>query len=108
MFHGETAIGGGRFLQAPGPAGDLRDWVEIKRVGVLKSWRGHGLGATLAVALEAEAKRRGYPGAQLGVRTDQPRLNAFWFFLGYALAEDVTLHSANPLTPPPTTMRKRF
>jgi len=108
MFQGETAIGCGRFYPVPGPTGDLREWVEIKRVGILKTWRGHGLGALLATALEAEAMRRGYPGAQLGVRIDQPRLIAFWSALGYTLADDVKLHTANPLTPPPTTMRKRF
>ena len=108
MIHAEEAIGGGRFNPVSGPAGELRDWVEIKRVGVLKRWRARGLGASLASALEAEAMRRGYRGAQLGVRTDQPRLIAFWSSLGYVSADDVKLQTSNPLTAPPTTMRKRF
>jgi predicted GNAT superfamily acetyltransferase len=62
----------------------------------------------LVAALEAEAKARGYAGVQIGVRHDQPRLIAFWESLGYVLAGDVTMHTVNPLTPPPTTMRKRF
>ena len=33
---------------------------------------------------------------------------AFWEALGYALADDVQLHTVNPLTPPPTFMRKWF
>jgi GNAT superfamily N-acetyltransferase len=108
LFNGDEAIGGGRFHPVPGPAGDPREWVEIKRVGVLKDWRSHGLGAPLAAALEAEAARRGHPGAQLGVRDDQPRLLAFWSSLGYVLADDVRMHTVNPLTPPPVTMRKVF
>jgi GNAT superfamily N-acetyltransferase len=108
IFEGETIIGSGRFFPVPGPPGDLREWVEIKRVGVLKSHRKLGLGAPLVAALEAEARRRGHPGAQLGVRSDQPRLVAFWDSLGYIPADDVQMHTVNPRTPPPTTMRKLF
>lgn len=108
VFEGEAVVGAGRFHPVPGPAGDPREWVEIKRVGVLKTHRKLGLGVPLVGALEGEARARGYAGAQLGVRIDQPRLIAFWSALGYALADDVTMHTVNPLTPPPTTMRKRF
>jgi GNAT superfamily N-acetyltransferase len=108
VFAGGAAVGGGRFHPVPGPAGDPHEWVEIKRVGILKSHRKLGVGAPLVSALEQEAQRRGYAGAQLGVRHDQPRLIAFWASLGYAPADDVTMHTVNPLTPPPTTMRKRF
>jgi GNAT superfamily N-acetyltransferase len=104
----DQTVGAGRFHPVPGPANDPCEWVEIKRVGVLKSHRKHGLGAPLVRALEAEAQQRGYPGAQLGVRHDQPRLIAFWASLGYALATDVQMHTVNPLTPPPITMRRRF
>jgi GNAT superfamily N-acetyltransferase len=108
VFEGEAAVGAGRFYPVPGPAGDDRTWVEIKRVGVLKSHRKLGLGAPVVAALEDEARARGFAGAQLGVRHDQPRLVAFWDGLGYALADDVKLHTVNPLTPTPTFMRKRF
>jgi ribosomal protein S18 acetylase RimI-like enzyme len=108
VFAGDAAVGAGRFHPVPGPAGDPSEWVEIKRVGVLRSYRKLGLGAPLVAALEREAQRRGYAGAQLGVRHDQPRLIAFWTSLGYAPASDVKMHTINPLTPPPTTMRKRF
>ncbi len=108
VVEGQTPIGQGRFHPVSGPAGDAREWVEIKRVGVLKSHRKLGLGAPLVAALEAEAKSRGYAGAQIGVRRDQPRLIAFWSSLGYRLAGDVQMRTVNPLTPPPTTMRKRF
>jgi GNAT superfamily N-acetyltransferase len=107
-FEGNTSVAAGRFHPVPGPAGDPREWVEIKRVGVLKSHRKLGLGAPLVAALEHEAQRRGYAGAQLGVRHDQSRLIAFWASLGYVAADDVKMHTVNPLTPPPTTMRKRF
>ena len=107
-FEGDAPVGGGRFHPVPGPAGDPHEWVEIKRVGVLKSHRKLGLGAPLVAALEHEARRRGYAGAQLGVRHDQPRLIAFWASLGYEPASDVKMHTVNPLAPPPTTMRKRF
>ncbi|MDP3736791.1 MAG: GNAT family N-acetyltransferase [Hyphomonadaceae bacterium] len=107
-FEGDRPVGAGRFYPVPGPADDPQEWVEIKRVGVLREYRKHGLGAPLVVALEDEARQRGFPGAQLGVRHDQPRLIAFWASLGYAPASDVQMHIVNPLTPPPTTMRKRF
>jgi GNAT superfamily N-acetyltransferase len=108
VFEGETIVGSGRFYPVPGPPGDLREWVEIKRVGILKSHRKLGLGAPLVAALEAEALRRSHPGAQLGVRSDQHRLVAFWASLGYVPSDDVQMQTVNPLTPPPITMRKRF
>ena len=107
-FEGDAPVGAGRFHPVPGPAGDPREWIEIKRVGVLKSHRRLGLGPQVVAALEHEARRRGYAGAQIGVRHDQPRLIAFWTSLGYAWAEDVKMHTVNPPTPAPTTMRKRF
>jgi predicted N-acetyltransferase YhbS len=108
MFDDGAPVGAGRFHPVPGPPGEPREWIEIKRVGVLKSHRRLGLGAPLVEALEMEAARRGYAGAQLGVRADQPRLAEFWSSLGYRLADDVKMHTVNPLAPPPTTMRKRF
>ncbi|RYG30711.1 MAG: GNAT family N-acetyltransferase [Burkholderiales bacterium] len=105
---GETPVGSGRFYPVSGPPGDPRKWIEIKRVGILKSHRKLGLAGPLVAVLESEARSRGYAGAQLGVRHDQPRLVAFWESVGYRLANDVTLHTPNPLTPPPTFMRKAF
>jgi GNAT superfamily N-acetyltransferase len=113
LFEGDALIGSGRLHPVPGPASDptssrSREWTELKRIGVLATYRKLGLGAFLVAALEAEARARGAAGAQLGVRADQPRLIRFWSSLGYTLADDVQLHTVNPLTPPPTTMRKRF
>lgn len=108
VFEGEQAVGAGRYYPVPGPAGDPADWVEIKRVGILKSHRKQGLGPALVDALESAARRRDFAGVQIGVRHDQPRLISFWQSLGYQLADDVTLHTVNPLTPTPTFMRKRF
>jgi len=108
LYDGDEAIGGGRHVPVPGPPGDAREWVEIKRVGVLKSHRKFGLGPLLVQALEDDARARGYAGGQLGVRADQPRLIDFWRSLGYSLASNVAMHTVNPLAPPPTTMRKRF
>jgi GNAT superfamily N-acetyltransferase len=108
LFEDDQAVGAGRFYPVPGPAGDARPWIEIKRVGVLRTHRKLGLGGPLVAALEDEGRARGYAGAQLGVRHDQPRLVAFWEALGYRLADDVTLHTVNPLTPAPTFMRKRL
>lgn len=108
VFEGARSVGAGRFVPVPGPAGDRREWVELKRIGILRTHRKLGLGAPLVMALEGEAQRRGFVGAQIGVRHDQPRLVAFWALLGYAPATDVLLHTVNPLTPPPATMRKRF
>jgi GNAT superfamily N-acetyltransferase len=107
LFEGEAVIGSGRLHPVPGPEGE-GEWTELKRVGVLATHRKLGLGAPLVAALEAEARARSAAGAQIGVRADQPRLIRFWSSLGYTLADDVQLHTVNPLTPPPTTMRKRF
>ena len=106
LMLGGEAVGAGRWHPVPGPAGDLRSWVEIKRVGVLKELRKLGLGAPLVTAIEDAARASDAAGAQLGVRHDQPRLIRFWESLGYRLAEDVKLHTVNPLTPTPTFMRK--
>jgi GNAT superfamily N-acetyltransferase len=108
LLRGEEAVGAGRFHPVPGPASDPREWVEIKRVGVTKELRKLGLGAPLVAAIEDAARARGYAGAQLGVRHDQPRLIRFWEGLEYRLADDVQLHTVNPLTPTPTFMRKWF
>jgi GNAT superfamily N-acetyltransferase len=108
VFEGDLAVGAGRFYPVPGPPGDPCEWVEIKRVGLLKGRRKLGLAAPLVAMLEGEARARGYAGAQIGVRHDQPRLVAFWASLGYEVADDVELHTVNPLTPQPVTMRKRF
>jgi ribosomal protein S18 acetylase RimI-like enzyme len=108
VFEGEAAVGAGRYYPVPGPARDLSDWVEIKRVGILRSHRKQGLGPALVGVLESAARQRGFAGVQIGVRHDQPRLIAFWQSLGYQIANDVTLHTVNPLTPTPTFMRKRF
>ncbi len=108
LFEGEAAIGAGRFHPVPGPAGDARTWAEIKRVGVLKTHRKQGLAAPLIATLEGEIARRSAAGVQIGVRHDQPRLVAFWEGIGYRLADDVKLHTVNPLTPTPTFLRKWF
>ena len=101
-------MGAGRFLPVSGLSGDSRKWVELKRIGILKSHRRLGLGGPPVLELESEAQRRGYSGAQIGVRHDQPGLVAFWSGLGYSRADDVQLHTVNPLTAPPVTMRKVF
>jgi len=108
VFAGDTAVGAGRYYPVPGPAGDPSEWVEIKRVGILKSCRKKGIGPVLVDALEDAARQRNFAGVQIGIRHDQPRLIAFWSSLGYRPADDVSLHTVNPLTPMPTFMRKRF
>jgi GNAT superfamily N-acetyltransferase len=108
LFDGGTLIGGGRYSEVPGPAGDLRTWVEFKRIGVLRERRGEGLGGLIPDRLEAEARTRGYAGVQLGVRDDQPRLTRWWEARGFTIASDVQLHTVNPLTPPPVCLRKWF
>jgi hypothetical protein len=106
VFEGARPVGAGRFLPVPGPQRDSREWLELKRIGILNTHRKLGLGEPLVLALEVEARRRGFPGAEIGVRHDQPRLVQFWFSLGYRQADDVRLHTVNPLAPPAVTMRK--
>lgn len=107
VFLDGEPVGCGRLVPVPGPAGEP-DWVELKRMGVLREHRKQGLAVPMIAALEAEAIRRGAHGAQIGVREDQPRLVRFWEGLGYRIAHDVQLSNPNPLTPPPTHLRKRF
>lgn len=108
LVSGDGPVGGGRFHPVPGPAGDTPPWAEIKRVGVARELRKLGLGAPLVAALEEAARAHGAMGIQLGVREDQPALVRFWEARGYTRADDVQLHTVNPLTPPPFTMRKWF
>lgn len=108
LLDGDDVIGGGRYSPVPGPAGDAAEWVEFKRIGLLAAWRGRGLGLLIPRFLEASARARGFGGAQLGIRADRPLMVGFWERLGFQRADDVELQTANPLTPPPICMRKRF
>lgn len=108
LWRGETAVGCGRYVVVPGPAGSSVTWVEMKRIGVIRELRKQGLGALVHDALEQRARSQGHGGAQLAVRSDQPRLVTFWQGLGYRAATDVTLTTENLLTPPPFYMRKSY
>lgn len=112
------AQGGGAFVaRLDGePVGSVR-WLpvahpepswEIKRMGVVREARGHGLGERLAAELERAAREAGIRRLQLGVRLDQPRLLGFWGALGFEHDDTVTLSSLNPLTDPPRTMSRRL
>ncbi len=100
-------IGSGRWVRVPGPGGEA-DWMEIKRIGVLLAGTRQGLGEVILRALEEMGREASMAGAQLAIRTDQPRLVDFYASLGYALAGDVELTTINPLSPPPIGMRKLF
>jgi GNAT superfamily N-acetyltransferase len=104
---GGVPAGSGRWVAVPGPAGQGH-WMEVKRIGVLPAFTGQGLGAQILQALEEMGREEGKAGAQLAIRADQPRLIDFYARLGYALAGDVELTTHNPLSPPPTGMRKWF
>ncbi|MFN4184960.1 MAG: GNAT family N-acetyltransferase [Hyphomonas sp.] len=99
--------GSGRWVAVPGPAGQGR-WMEVKRIGVLPAFTGRGFGALILQALEEMGREQEMVGAQLAIRTDQPRLIDFYASLGYALAQDVELTTPNPRSPPPIGMRKWF
>ena len=112
------AQGGGAFVaRLDGePVGSVRfvpvvhaepSW-EIKRMGLLREARGHGLGMHLAEALEHAARAAGIRRLQLGVRIDQPRLIGFWAGIGFERDDTVTLSSHNPLTDPPLTMSRHL
>ncbi len=82
--------------------------MEIKRIGVLSAHAGLGFGKLILRALEDQGKESGVQGAQLAVRSDQPKLVAYYSALDYVLADDVDLTTMNPLEPPPFTLRKFF
>ncbi|MFN3608006.1 MAG: GNAT family N-acetyltransferase [Hyphomonas sp.] len=99
--------GSGRWVAVPGLQEQGR-WMEVKRIGVLPAFTGRGFGAQILEALEAMGREQGVAGAQLAIRTDQPRLIDFYAGLGYVLAQDVELATPNPRSPPPIGMRKKF
>ena len=101
-------IGAGRFVFVPPPISGKNRWIEIKRIGVLPERQKAGLGRMILTALEAAGREAGAEGAQLAVRTDQPRLVDYYLACGYALAGDVMLTTPNPRSPEPTGMRKWF
>ncbi len=101
-------VGSGRFVLVPGPAGDDRTWMEVKRIGLMPVATGQGGGAAICHRLEEMGQALGAVGAQLAVRADQPRLLDIWAALGYQLADDVELTTPNPNSPPPIGMRKWF
>lgn len=103
-----TAIGAGRFVFVPPPAGGTGRWIEIKRIGILPDRQKAGLGRLILEALEAAGLDAGAEGAQLAVRTDQPKLVTYYQARGYELADDVTLTTPNPRSPDPIGMRKWF
>ena len=103
----QTAIATGRWVPVPGPAGQGL-WMEVKRIGVLESYRKRGYGELILKTLEEQGREAGAEGAQLAVRHDQVRLVDFYAGLGYVLADDVELTTPNPRSPPPIGMRKRF
>ncbi len=108
VFDSDQLIGSGRFVMVPGPMGDDRSWMEVKRIGLLKSYRGLNGGEVICRRLEMMGQGLGAVGAQLAVREDQPRLVRVYTALGYQLADDVDLTTHNPLVPPPIGMRKWF
>ncbi len=102
---GDEAVGSGRWVPvfyAHTP------WMEIKRIGVLPAHTRQGLGGLILEALETQGREADMQGAQLAVRSDQPRLVDYYAALGYQLADDVDLTTMNPLEPPPFGMRKVF
>lgn len=108
LWQGDAPVGCGRSLLVPGPQGSGAPWVEMKRIGIIPALRKKGLGALVHDALETRARSQGYGGAQLAVRSDQPRLVHFWEGLGYSIATDVVLTTENPRTPKPYYMRKAY
>lgn len=101
-------IGAGRFVIVPPPAGGQGSWIEIKRIGVLPGRQKAGLGRLIVEALEAAGRAIEAEGAQLAVRTDQPKLVTYYGALGYEIAGDVVLTTHNPRSPDPVGMRKWF
>ncbi|MEQ9317261.1 MAG: GNAT family N-acetyltransferase [Henriciella sp.] len=105
---GGEAIGAGRFVFVSPPANGEGRWIEIKRIGILPGRQKAGLGRLILEALEEAGLAAGAEGAQLAVRTDQPKLVAYYSASGYALADDVILTTPNPRSPDPVGMRKWF
>jgi GNAT superfamily N-acetyltransferase len=78
---GGEPIGSGRWVRVPGPGGQ-REWMEVKRIGVLPAWTKRGLGGAILMALEEMGREAAVAGAQLAIRSDQPRLVEFYASFG--------------------------
>jgi len=112
---GVLRSGGGFILEVDGePAGSVRHFPiagdaarwEVKRLGVLPSLRGRGLGERLMQAVADAARRQGVRRLQIGIRADQPRLVRFYEALGFRLDGSVRLSAQNPRTAPAITMSR--
>jgi predicted GNAT family N-acyltransferase len=84
LLSGVAPVATGRLLLEEGPAHNAH----IGRVAVLAEERRHGAGRALMLALQEEARRRGYPGITLAAQ-----LHAVGFYekLGYVARGDVFL-----------------
>ncbi|MBL8919972.1 MAG: GNAT family N-acetyltransferase [Myxococcaceae bacterium] len=83
-MEGGHAIGTGRLVElSTPPAGTHGTWGRIGRMAVLSSHRKSGIGARLLVALEAEARRRGFTGIML-----HAQLSAMEFYKRHGYAAD--------------------
>jgi GNAT superfamily N-acetyltransferase len=105
------AHGGALALGPDGPVGCLRyeqspDHMWVRRVAVLPSRQGRGLGRALMGWAEREAAGRGLDALQVGVRLALPANLAFYQRLGYTIVSE----HAHPGYDRPTwvTMRKRI
>ena len=73
---GAEAVGSGRY--------ELRDgYVYIGRLSVLPAFRGHGIGASMMLAMEQRAAAAGAPEAHISVRVLLPKNIELYERLGY-------------------------
>lgn len=80
---GRPVAAGRLLLNAP-----LNEHAHVGRVAVLREHRGEGFGKAIMLALQEEARRRGYPGITLGA---QLRAIPFYERLGYVARDDIYL-----------------
>lgn len=80
--------------------------VEVKKLAVLATWRGQGLGQVLMRAVEQRACLQGQGEMRLAVRHDQPRLLDWYAQLGFQHQPSLLYSAANPHSPPPFVMHK--
>lgn len=95
-------VGTVRWVRHPREAGV----VEVRKLGVLPTFRRMGLGRFLMESLEEMCCQQAHQEIRLAVRHDQPRLVAWYAQLGFNHQPDIMYSAANPQSPPPFVLRK--
>lgn len=105
LYVNDTPSGSVRWLPIDGE----NDVWEVRRMGVIPTYRSRNLSQHLLEAVIHHALAADIHELRLGVRADQPRLLDFYAAFGFELAPELEYpHSHTPPEQPPIMMRRFF